>query len=119
MSKIKEVISPSSASSHNVLASGTTLKGDITAEEDFRIDGTIEGQIVCKGKIIAGINSSIKGDVECANLELLGTIVGNISCSNNVILRASSSLSGEIKTQTLEIEPGAKFVGSCAMIEQK
>lgn len=118
MPKIKEVIPSVSASSHNVLAGGTKLKGDISAEEDFRIDGAIEGQITCKGKIIVGLNSSITGDIECSNIELMGKVTGNISCANNIILRASSTLEGEIKTQTIEIEPGAQFIGSCSMINK-
>ena len=114
MAKIKEVIA-TAASGHNIIASGTKLTGNINAEEDFRIDGSIEGNIACKGKVIAGVNSSIIGNIECANIELLGKIQGNILCSENIILRANSTLIGDIKTKSIEIEPGAKFDGACAM----
>lgn len=113
MAKIKEVIA--TASTHNVLASGTRMTGDISAEEDFRIDGTIEGSITCKGKIIVGANSTITGNIECTNIEIWGLVRGNILCFENVILRASANLIGDIKTGTVEIEPGAKFEGGCSM----
>jgi cytoskeletal protein CcmA (bactofilin family) len=113
MAKIKEVIT--TANTHNILSSGTQITGDISAEEDFRIDGAIEGNVDCKGKIILGNNSKITGNINCSNIEIWGTVNGNISCVENVILRASSFLKGDIKTATIEIEPGAKFDGSCSM----
>ena len=36
---------------HNTLAAGTTVKGDIVTETDFRLDGKIEGDVSCSGKI--------------------------------------------------------------------
>lgn len=114
MARFKEAIS-TTANNHNILASGTHIKGDLFADDDFRVDGIIEGNVQCKGKIITGSNSKIVGDIECANIEMLGEIKGNIFCLENVILRATSNMMGNIKTKTIEIEPGAKFTGSCSM----
>ncbi len=104
-----------SSSSHNVIAAGTKLIGQIIAEEDFRIDGAIEGNINCRGKIVIGPSCVITGDIECVNLEVTGRINGNIVCSDSVILRSTAKMLGDIKTQTIEIEPGANFTGSCSM----
>lgn len=118
MSKIKETTATSSVNTYSVLATGTTLKGDINSDEDFRIDGAVEGTIVCKGKIIVGQNSVINADIECANIELLGQVKGNIKCTQGILLRATSQLTGNISTKTIEIEPGAKFIGNCAMLQE-
>lgn len=113
MAKLKEIAPISGA--HNILANGTKLKGDITSEEDFRIDGTIEGNISCRGKIIIGQNGYVDGNIECENIDIYGNMAGNINCKTTAILRASSVLEGEIKTQVIEIEPNARFIGSCSM----
>lgn len=113
MAKNKEV-TPASTQ-HNVLASGTRLTGNISAEEDFRVDGVIEGNINCKGKIVVGPNSMITGNIECTNVEVWGQLTGNIFCTESVVLRASSHINGDLKTGKIEIEPGAKFEGSCSM----
>ena len=105
----------SSSGTHNVIAAGTKLTGQIVAGEDLRIDGTIEGGINCQGKIIIGPSSLVTGDIDCANLELMGKINGNITCSDNIVLRNMSQLVGDIKTKTIEIEPGASFTGACSM----
>lgn len=114
MAKLRES-APVSAGAHNILAAGTKLTGEISSEEDFRIDGTIEGNLTCNGKIIIGQNGFINGNIRCTNIDVYGHITGNISCDGTTILRASSLLEGEIKTQIIEIEPNARFIGSCSM----
>jgi len=117
MAKIKEVIA-TTAGTHNILASGTNITGDISAEEDFRIDGSINGNISCNGKIVIGSNSKTTGEIKCINIEILGYVKGDVYCSEKVILRASAIMEGNLKTQMIEIEPGAKFTGQCSMNER-
>jgi cytoskeletal protein CcmA (bactofilin family) len=101
---------------HNILAGGTIVKGDIVTDVDFRLDGRIEGNINCTGKIVIGPKGHIEGDIVSVTAEILGTVVGNIRTSEVLLLKASSVVTGDIYTQTLEIEPGAKFSGICNML---
>ena len=56
---------------HNTLAAGTTVKGDIVTETDFRLDGKIEGDVSCSGKIVIGPKGNvIKGDIFAQTLEI-------------------------------------------------
>lgn len=112
--KAKEVI-PNPSSIHNVLSGGTILTGNLVTGDDIRIDGTIEGNILSKGKIIIGAKGVVSGDVECHNIELMGQVTGNITCTEIVILRSQCNITGDIFTQILEIEPGAAFNGACQM----
>ena len=41
-------------SSINIINNGTLIKGDITASGDFRLDGTLEGNIQLDGKLVVG-----------------------------------------------------------------
>ena len=100
---------------HNVLATGTTLTGKIETESDFRLDGRIEGEIVCKGKIVIGPKGSVKGNISTVNAEILGNVDGSVRVRERLVLKASAEIKGDIFIQTLEIEPGAKLNGSCTM----
>jgi cytoskeletal protein CcmA (bactofilin family) len=106
----------SSGISHNALAAGTYVQGNIKAEDDFRIDGKLEGNIECAGKVIIGPQAEILGNIYCLNTDLMGTIIGNISIQETASLKASVKFTGEIIAKYLEIEPGALFNGSCKMI---
>ena len=57
---------------HNTLAAGTTVKGDIVTETDFRLDGKIEGNVSCNGKIVIGPKGNVTGNIVSANAEILG-----------------------------------------------
>ncbi len=111
----KDVISQGIA--HNALAQGTFVKGDIFAEGDLRVDGKIEGNINCQGKVVVGAKGEVTGYIKCENAELMGVVTGNIEVSNNVSLKKNCIYQGGMTTQTLDIEPGAKFNGSCEMRE--
>jgi len=101
---------------HNALAAGTYVKGDIRAEEDFRIDGKLDGNIECAGKVIVGPHAEITGNIQCQNTDLMGLITGNIMIYEVASLKASVRFTGEIVTKYIEIEPGASFNGSCKML---
>jgi cytoskeletal protein CcmA (bactofilin family) len=100
---------------HNVLATGTVLTGKIETESDFRLDGRVEGEVHCKGKIVIGPKGSVKGNIATDNAEIFGTVEGIIRARERLILKSTAIISGDIFIQTLEIEPGAKLNGSCSM----
>ena len=106
---------PQSGLMFNALTAGSKIVGNITADSDFRIDGLIEGDLQCTGKVVIGEAGKIKGTVKCQNAEILGLMEGKITCSQQLSLRASGRIEGEVSTKTLIVEPGAIFNGSCSM----
>ncbi len=104
---------------YNALTNGSKVIGTIIADSDIRIDGQVEGDLQCKGKVVIGKSGIIKGIVECQNAEIHGKINGKITVSDTLSLRLTSTIDGEVKTRTLIVEPGAIFNGTCAMGEKK
>lgn len=99
----------------NALTAGSKIVGTITADSDFRIDGLIEGDLNCSGKVVIGEAGRVKGTIVCQNAEILGLLDGKINCHQQLSLRTSGKIHGEVQTKTLIVEPGALFIGSCAM----
>ena len=81
----------------------------------MRVDGTIEGDVKCSGKLVIGEHGMVKGTVECQNAEIMGKLDGKIDVKYALALRATSNLKGEITTGTLMVEPNAMFNGTCQM----
>ena len=99
----------------NALTAGSKIVGNINADSDFRIDGLIEGDLQCTGKVVIGEAGRIKGTVKCESAEILGLMEGKIICTQQLSLRASGKIVGDVQTKTLIVEPGALFNGTCSM----
>jgi cytoskeletal protein CcmA (bactofilin family) len=107
----------SDTQSVNMLGAGTTIKGDIQSNGDFRVDGTLIGSIQSKGKIVIGQTGHVEGEVNCRNADISGQVKAQVIVAELLTLKASARLSGEITTSKLSIEPGARFSGTCHMSE--
>ena len=104
-----------SGSLYNALTSGSKIIGTVITDSDMRIDGTVEGDVKCAGKLVVGEQGLVKGTVECQNAEIMGRLDGKIDVKYTLALRATSTIKGEINTGTLMIEPNAIFNDSCTM----
>lgn len=100
---------------YNALTSGSKIIGTVITDSDMRIDGTVEGDVKCAGKLVIGEQGIVKGTIECQNAEIMGKIDGKINVKYALALRATSNLVGEIATGTLMVEPNAVFNGTCSM----
>ena len=114
---IKQKDENSAGGLHNALAAGTTIKGNIITETDFRLDGKVEGDST--GKIVIGPKGSVTGNIVSENAEILGEVDGSVKVSAKLILKSTAIIKGDIYTQSLEIEPNARFNGACSMCSEK
>lgn len=112
MGKDEEILSSSQL---NVIANGTTIKGDITTNGDIKIDGNLEGTIITKSKVIVGEKGVLKGTINASNIEIMGTVTGDMTATNAIILKSTAKITGNIRTNTIVIEQNAQFNGNCKM----
>ena len=104
---------------YNSLTAGSKIIGTVVTDSDFRIDGMIEGDVQCKGRVVLGDHGIVKGDLTCQNADIMGTINGSLHVDGTLSLRATGSIIGDVKTKVLVIEPKAQFNGSCSMAQDK
>ena len=106
------------SNSINIITAGTLIKGDITASGDFRLDGTLEGNIQLNGKLVVGDSGVVNGNILCVNANIIGTVNGNLSVKELLSLNATARVKGDILINKLSIEPGAVFTGKCRMLDE-
>lgn len=99
----------------NIIGNGTTIKGDVISTGDMRIDGTLQGNLQIKGRLIIGETGKIIGEIDCKNSEISGIIEGKIVVGELLTLKSTAKIMGDIITSKLAIEPGAVFTGTCNM----
>jgi cytoskeletal protein CcmA (bactofilin family) len=108
-------VATTTGSLYNALCQGTRIVGNIEADRDVRIDGEIEGNITCNGKVVVSQSGCITGKIACVNAEIGGRVAGDIIVSELLTLRATANIEGDVKTKHLVVEPAAVFNGTCSM----
>lgn len=99
----------------NIISNGTTIKGDISAKGDIRIDGELIGNIEAKGRLVIGSSGKVEGEINCNNIEVSGYIKGKITVPEMLNMKSTAKIYGEIIAGKLSVEPGSLFTGTCTM----
>lgn len=98
------------------ISAGTVIKGEILSPGDIRIDGTFEGRLQSKGRVVIGETAVIKGDILCDNVDLWGKVEGNIYVKDTLALKEGCVVNGNLHIKKLSVELGATFNGNCKTI---
>ena len=98
------------------ISAGTVIKGEILSPGDIRIDGTFEGKVQTKGRVVIGEKANVQGDIICANIDLWGKVEGNVFVKDTLALKEGCVVNGNLHIKRLSVELGSTFNGNCRMI---
>ena len=115
MAKTEPVVNVNSISR---ISAGTVIKGEIVSPTDIRIDGTFEGRVQSKGRVVVGESATIKGDIVCENVDLWGKVDGNLFVKDTLSLKEGCVVDGNLHVRRLAVELGATFNGNCKTITE-
>ena len=104
--------------SKNVSVIGPTLvfKGELSADEDLVIDGTIEGTIAHhKKNLTIGKEGRVTADIHASSVLVEGELSGDIHSDGLVSLANGARVIGDIYCNRLVTEEGARFNGRIEM----
>lgn len=98
------------------ISTGTVVKGEINSPNDIRIDGSFEGKIISKGRVVVGEKAIISGDIICDNVDFWGKMTGNLFVKDTLSLKEGCAVKGNLNVKRLVVELGARFDGNCKML---
>ncbi|RYY70561.1 MAG: polymer-forming cytoskeletal protein [Chitinophagaceae bacterium] len=101
--------------SASIIGAGNVITGNIEAEGDIRIDGTVKGNVSSMAKILIGPDGLVEGNIFCREADINGQVCGNINTKELLHLKGNAAISGDIHTAKLFIEPTVSFNGQCHM----
>ena len=93
-------------------------KGNFYSDNDIRIDGTFEGDILTQGKAVVGEKARVLGTIICASLDVWGNIKGDVYVKDTLSLKATSTVEGNMYYTRLQLEIGANFEGMCKRVAE-
>ncbi|MBC8299407.1 MAG: polymer-forming cytoskeletal protein [Pelagibacterales bacterium] len=106
------------SASCNIVEENTTFVGNFVSESDCRIDGTFEGSIETKGKVVIGKNGSIQGTIVCNSADIEGKFNGTIQVKDLLSVASTGSIEGDVTISKLIVESGAIFNAKSSMKDQ-
>jgi cytoskeletal protein CcmA (bactofilin family) len=99
----------------NKIVAGTEINGDLTSDSNIHLEGEVNGNVSCAGRVVIGSSGKINGNLVCVNAEIEGAMEGQLMVENLLVLRSTARIKGDIQTMKLHIEEGAFFEGACVM----
>ena len=103
------------ATLNGFLDKGSHLKGELTFEETFRIDGKFEGKIPSGSELILGDSAEVDAEIRVERLSINGTLKGTVHASERIEIHPRARVTADLHSPVLKIEEGAFFQGSCSM----
>jgi len=101
---------PAAASSPTAatVSRGVIIKGEISGEGDFFLDGTFEGKVhLPEGCFTAGPHAHVTAEIEAREIIVLGEVVGTLKARERVHISSTGRLTGDMDTRGIVIEDGA------------
>jgi len=99
----------------SILGPTIQFKGELSADEDLIIQGTIEGSITHTQRLTIGREGTVRANVDAQMVIVEGTIEGDVRAEKAVSVKETAHMTGNIKAPMVTITQGANFNGHVDM----
>jgi len=104
-----------SAPRASVLGPTLRFRGELSAQEDLIIQGSVEGSITHTQSLTVGTDGSMKGDIRARVIVIDGKVEGDMYATESVNIRATAKVKGNVFAPRVGITEGAFFQGQVEM----
>lgn len=99
----------------SVLGVSLRFRGELSAQEDLIVQGSVEGSITHTSCLTIGTEGSMKGDIRARVIVIDGRVEGNLYATESVNVRATAKVKGNVFAPRVGITEGAFFQGQVEM----
>src|ERR1700675_4274933 len=87
------------------LGTGLQIKGEITGNEDLRLDSKVEGLVSIGGfRLTLGPSAHVPAKIVARETMISGEVTGDISAHDRIEIKKSASIVGDLSTSKITIE---------------
>jgi cytoskeletal protein CcmA (bactofilin family) len=106
---------PEAAPKASVLGPTLRFRGELSAQEDLIIQGSVEGSITHTQSLTVGTDGTMKGDIRARVIVIDGKVDGDLYATESVNIRATAKVKGNVFAPRVGITEGAFFQGQIEM----
>lgn len=106
---------PDEGTADTIVGPQSYFTGTFRSEKDLRIEGTLEGEIDCRGTVIVAKDATLSATVRARNIEIAGSVTGDVFIEERLHLRSSGEMRGQSHAASFIVEEGGYFEGEMKM----
>ncbi len=110
-----EARAPEVALRASVLGVTLRFRGELSAQEDLVVQGSVEGSITHTQSLTIGTEGSMKGNIRARIILIDGRVEGDLYATESVTLRGTAKVKGNVFAPRVAITEGAFFQGQIEM----
>jgi cytoskeletal protein CcmA (bactofilin family) len=93
----------------SIIGTDVTVQGNLNANGDVHLDGTVEGDVRC-ASFILGPSGMVRGNISADKAQLAGSVDGTVA-ARELILDATARISGDLSYASVTMATGARVDG--------
>jgi cytoskeletal protein CcmA (bactofilin family) len=98
-----------------VLGPTLRFRGELTAQEDLIVQGSVEGTITHTQTLTIGTDGSMKGNIRARVIIVDGKVEGDLHATEAVNIRATAKVRGNVFAPRISVADGAFLQGQIDM----
>jgi cytoskeletal protein CcmA (bactofilin family) len=97
--------------SKSLIAADVEITGTIKSSSGVRIEGKLDGELICSADAAIGKSAVIKGNLSVNSIVIEGLIQGNVTAKDKIEMKSTAKVHGDIVAKRLSVEDGVTFIG--------
>jgi cytoskeletal protein CcmA (bactofilin family) len=99
----------------SVLGPTLRFRGELSAQEDLVVQGSVEGSITHTQSLTIGTDGLMKGDIRARLIVIDGKVDGDLYATESILIRSAAKVRGNMFAPRIAIQDGAFFQGQVEM----
>lgn len=107
----------------SLVADNVQIVGDVIFSGGLRIDGRVDGNVICRdgeqGLLVLSESGAVTGRVKVYDAVVNGSIAGDVEVGHFIELQAGARVAGNISYRQLQLECGASVDGKLQRVDEE
>jgi cytoskeletal protein CcmA (bactofilin family) len=96
---------------NTIIGPGSFVRGNVESGGFTRVDGSIQGNLHTKGRVVVGAKARMRSSITGTNITVGGVVDGNILASERLVVLPTALILGDITTRRIEAGEGCLIHG--------
>jgi cytoskeletal protein CcmA (bactofilin family) len=96
---------------NTIIGSRSHVEGRVDSAGFTRVDGSLQGDLRAKGRVIIGDKARLKSGVSGTFVTISGVVAGNVIASERVIILSNAIVIGDVITRRIRADAGCIIHG--------